>query len=487
MAAPKTRKTKRTVKVAAAQLPSLPLASADKSLAVIERAVRDAARRGSELLVLPECAYPAYYLGKVSDYRSAKVMSGQAFVERLSKVAADNKINLVCGFVDDSAEALRNAAVVIDATGAECGRHHKSFLWGEDNDWFQPGDRLAPFETPLGKIGVVICADARAPETAAGLVAAGARLIAVPACWVNLADRPGQYGNPQAEFMIQGRAQECSVPFIAANKFGAETDELGYCGGSLIVDADGKVLAQAPPDKAAVIQARVSLAAPPTIEIPDWGVRRIFSNYPPVQPEADGLGGVKIAVAPSRLVCSMAEDSEGRDLFHSFAAQGVRIVGTCLDSSGLAERVEIYGRALGMTVIGYPFVERLMIERFGAFGCVASEHIYSFVPARVMSLDGASIVFVTGEEVPLPLLRTRAAENRVFIAAATADSAALIAPDGDVIDAVGASDSRAVIAEIDLTDSADKHVYPGTHIWEQRRPAVYADAFGIDRKLMPRR
>jgi len=468
-----------TIRVGAAQLPAVPLARHANAWPVIAEAAAQAAAQRLDMLVLPECAYPAYYLESAAAYRSSGAERSEQFLGRLRELARSHKLQLVCGFVDEREDRLFNSAVVIDAQGNECGRVDKSFLWGADNDYFSPGESIAPVSTPLGKIGVLICADGRAPEIAVGLAAGGARLIAVPTCWVNVARDAGEYHNPQAEFMIAGRAIECGVPIVAANKFGPETAELSYCGMSLICDRGGKVLAQAPPDAAALISAEVKLAAPPRVEVPDWAQRRMFSRHPAIEPDLDSLDMVRIAVVPRSRVLPLEEDESGRDEFERLADDGVQVVATSLPETDEAERLEIYGRALGMAVVCFPFIERLMVEQFGAFGCVASKHVGCFVPVRFMALDGASIVFVTGKEVPVPLLRTRAVENRIFVAAADSDSAVLIDPAGAVIGHAPSGSGKHIVADIDLRLTACKEVFPKTHIWAQRRPHVYARAFGV--------
>ncbi len=468
--------TGRTIRVAAAQLPGLPLAEADRSLALIDQAIDQAAARGTDLLVVPECAYPAYYLGGADVYRRASLLSSEQFVAHLAEKAAARRIHLVCGLVEDTGSALYNSAVAIDAAGRECGRVRKSFLWGDDNRWFTPGDRVAPIDMPIGRIGVLICADGRAPEIAAGLVAQGAELIVIPTCWVNVAP-PGKFFNAQAEFMIEGRALECRVPFVAANKFGRETDHLSYCGWSMILDADAATLAKAPPDEPALIDAEITLAPPAPRAMPAWALERVVANDAPVTGPANRAYPLKIAVVPSQMLVNSACGAASQDLLARLAADGAQVVGTALETEELAERIEVYGHSLGIAVIGFPFVERLMIERFGAFACISTEHVYDFAATRAMALDGAAIVFVAGDPVPLPLLRTRAAENRMFIAAASPTTAALVAPTGKIIGSVEQGSEAPVVAEIDLTESADKQVFDMTNVWEQRRPSAYAAAF----------
>lgn len=474
-----------TIKVAAAQLPGLPLDRAAESLDRIEKAVADAASRKADLLILPECAYPAYWLDSIAAYRAARRLSSGEFVARLTQLAKRHGINLVCGLVEEAGDHLYNSAVVIDAAGNECGWARKSFLWGNDNVVFQPGDSIGPIDTPVGRIGVVICADGRAPEIAMGLVAQGAQLIAIPTCWVNVAAEQGKYANAQAEFMARGRALETQVPIAAANKFGQETATLGYCGWSQILDGKGKLLAKAPPDEEVLIDAEVTLVTPQPVEVPDWSRRRIFSGLPPVLPDAEELETVRIAVVPGR-VMTPPRRSADNDLLTDLAEQGVQILATWIPNEDKAEQLILHGRAMGMVVVDHSFVERLMMESFGSFGCVASEHISLFAAARLMALDGAAIVFVAGEAVDTDLLRTRAVENRVYVAGAFSNSAVLIDPAGQVIAACEADSPRPLIKDIDLRASAHKVVFERTHIWEQRRPAVYARAFGITERFLDR-
>jgi predicted amidohydrolase len=412
-------------------------------------------------------------------------LSGEDFVTRVRELAAHYGVHLICGFVEESDGVLYNAAVVIDAHGDERGRHRKNFLWGDDNAYFAPGDSCAAIDTPLGRLGVIICADGRAPELAAGLVAQGATLIAVPTCWVNVADKPGQFRNAQAEFMLQGRALECGVPFVAANKFGRETGTVSYCGWSVILDAAGNALAQAPPDQAALLVADVQPARAEPVEIPEWAAPRLFASYPPGPPGDGMLDKLRLAVMPAALTAEALSSDADPDWFERLAADGVVTIVTSVDTVDAADQLATYGRTFGVTILAYPDAQRLMVEEFGTFGALSAADVHSFVAARAMALDGAAIFFVMGGDPPLALLRTRAAENRVFVAAAGQDSAVIISPAGAVLDTVGPADARPLVAEINLREAAAKLVYPHTHIWTQRKPAVYAKAFGIEVPFSP--
>jgi len=206
------------ITVAAGQLSARLMNEASTTLDAIERMVAQAAEQGVQLLVLPECAYPAYLLGSIQSYRIGDHLSGKAFVARLCDLAARYSLHIVSGFVEDTEQALYNSAVFIDSTGREIGRRRKIFLWHVGHEWYSPGDKICAFDSALGRIGIIICAETRVPEILATLVADGAELMAMPTCWVNTANEPGKYANIQTEYLIEARAREFGIPFVCADK-----------------------------------------------------------------------------------------------------------------------------------------------------------------------------------------------------------------------------------------------------------------------------
>jgi predicted amidohydrolase len=68
---------------------------------------------------------------------------------------------------------------LIDRQGGIAGRYDKTHLLDEDTRYV-PGTALPVFETDWGRLGVVICADRRWPETIRSLAIQGAELIAIP-------------------------------------------------------------------------------------------------------------------------------------------------------------------------------------------------------------------------------------------------------------------------------------------------------------------
>src|SRR5262249_1283523 len=128
----------QTITVAAAQLAARQMNDATAALDGIATSIKRAAEKRVDLLVLPECAYPAYLIGSVDSYRAGDHLSSEEFVAWLTRRAASHRLHIICGFVEDAKHSLFNSAIFIDDRGRELGRVRKRFLWNADHDWFAP-------------------------------------------------------------------------------------------------------------------------------------------------------------------------------------------------------------------------------------------------------------------------------------------------------------------------------------------------------------
>ena len=360
----------RTIRAAAGQMIAHTLAQREGVWAVMERLARQARQEQVDLLVLPECTYPAYWLESAATYRATDRLPHARTLERLSALAAESRLYLVCGFVEEAGDRLYNSAAVIDAGGRLIGVARKTFLWDCDNRWFTPGDRISVFDTPLGRLGVQICADARAPETTATLAAGGAELVAMPTAWVNGSKAPGQAWNIQPDFLIESRAREFGLPFVCADKAGPE-GPMHYVGQSLIVGADGCVLRRAAPTGEALMIADI---------VPARGRPAALTN-----------------AQRQRLLAAPRE-------YPPTAEHGTLRVGVDGFDAGSARSVIVDGQAAR-----------------------------SFVEIRIHALAGAQAVCVRDADDDLATLRARAAENRVFVLARSPAWCVIIAPDGALL------------------------------------------------------
>jgi predicted amidohydrolase len=271
----------RSIRIAAIQLRAHDRAAFAESLDGIVAAV-DAAAARAELVVLPEGTLPAYVLGDEPVDHAAI----EAAIDRLCLSARRSGVAIVTGAAILSPGALRphNAAVVIDRDGSVAGHADKLFLWHFDRRWFSPGERVAPIQTSLGKLGVLVCADGRLPTIARALVDRGAELLVMPTAWVTSGRNPHALENVQADLLARVRAYENGTPFVAANKCGAEFGMVAYCGKSQAVDASGAIVALAGELEPETIFATLELGgARPHRATPARPARRAMSEAAPLR------------------------------------------------------------------------------------------------------------------------------------------------------------------------------------------------------------
>jgi len=253
---------------------------------LIERIERAAIDR--DLLVLPEGTFPAYVLGDdtIDERLAVEVIDGLAGVARRASCA------IVAGTAVRRGDVLYNGALVIDRDGSVAGSAEKIFLWHFDRQWFAPGVTIAPVQTSIGRLGVLICADGRMPGIARALVDRRAELLVMPTAWVTSGRDPHHRENLQADLLGRVRAFENGVPFIAANKCGVERGMVAYCGKSQIIDASGEVVAIASQEHEEVITANISITAPAPM-------RARLPAPPPREP--GGERGTRVAISASPL------------------------------------------------------------------------------------------------------------------------------------------------------------------------------------------
>jgi len=436
----------KRLKVAAVQLAAQTMESAGSVWPRIERWVREAASAGCGLVVIPECSYPAYVLGSAERARGADILGRTAIVERFAALARECRITLVAGFAEDWEGKLWNSAGVWDSAGRLLGVQRKTFLFDCDNEWFSHGTSIEPIATEHGRIGIVICADARAPEVSATLVNRGAELIVVPTAWVNMAKGAGEYWNVQPDCLIRARAMEFGVAYVCADKCGIEPP-MQYVGFSQIVGADGSVVATAGPVQETCIVGEVAVGSGLTSRVDDAFCSLLNSPYERLEGSTDRHFTIGLAPDPG----------DQQDARKCFAAQGVRVA--LLDD----KMIDPIGRVASFAALGICLMSPALLRTFFA--------------ARLVALRGTRLIFSQGvREDELPLLRARAAENRVFVGI-TSSVARIIAPSGRIV-AESSSSGEALVASIDLGEADDKHATPLTNIFEQRRPELYELGLG---------
>jgi len=241
------------VRVAAAQFFSGTDVSAN--LRLCTEYLRRAAEVGAQLLVTPENS------NRVRDFASreeawefAETLDGD-FVSGLRQACADLGTYLVAG-VDlrgTQAPDVHIGQVLIGPDGEILKVHRKHIFWDYEYTLFVPGDEpIEVVDTPIGRLGLLMCADGIVPEVPRLLGLAGAQI---------LCNSLNSRGPDELRSHVPLRAMENRVWHVSANTVGGPADAYPWMGGSQVVAPDGQVLAGADECTEMLVHADIAPAA----------------------------------------------------------------------------------------------------------------------------------------------------------------------------------------------------------------------------------
>ncbi|MGJ5047747.1 N-carbamoyl-D-amino-acid hydrolase [Bradyrhizobium oligotrophicum] len=258
----------RIINVAAAQMG--PIQRDDGREAVVTRMIAlldEAKRRGADLIVYPELAlttfFPRWYMEEQAEVDGwfERDMPNTA-VQPLFDRAAQHGIAMYLGYAELTPDGHHyNTAVLTDRAGNIVGKYRKVHLPGHEEfepershqhlekRYFEPGDLGFPVWRNLGGIiGMAICNDRRWPETYRVMGLQDVELVLIGYNTPSVNSLKSAEGLQQRLFhnrlSAQAGAYQNSCWVVAVAKAGVE-DGHHLIGGSLIVNPDGEIVAEA--------------------------------------------------------------------------------------------------------------------------------------------------------------------------------------------------------------------------------------------------
>jgi len=205
---------------------------------MVEPYIAEAAQRGAQLVVLsehfPTQNIPATW-SKQPHIDSAEAIPGGPISTFFCALAKQYRIYIVVGMYERDGLSIYNDAVLFSPEGVVAGKYRKvAPTMPEMAKGIRPGADYPVFDTPFGRVGMMVCWDTHFPETARELAKRGAEIIAVPA-----------YGFQT--LLVQARAVENQIHIITSiYEDDGKSDPLSRWGISGIIDPEGKVVARAP-------------------------------------------------------------------------------------------------------------------------------------------------------------------------------------------------------------------------------------------------
>ncbi|MCQ4628665.1 N-carbamoylputrescine amidase [Shinella sp. CPCC 100929] len=255
----------------------------EANLEKLETHVREAARRGAQLVVLQELFEGVYFCvdeDKIHNAR-ARPLQGHPTVARMAALARETGVVLPVSLFERDGARLFNTLVMIDADGKVLGHYRKSHIPDSpgysEKFYFADGDTgFRVFETAAGKVGAGVCWDQWFPEAARAMVLLGAEVLVYPTAIGSEPSYPGWDSRDHWQRVMQGHAGANLTPVIAASRIGVEagkTSAVTFYGSSFIADHTGAKLAEADRVSEGVITAALDLDAIAEARR-SWGVFR---------------------------------------------------------------------------------------------------------------------------------------------------------------------------------------------------------------------
>jgi predicted amidohydrolase len=224
----------------------------EHDLGRVGKLVGDARAQGVRLLVLPDAAlggYPAEP-GRPGADRPVPpgppaLVPGDPALRRVAALAGDM---VVCvGYCEADGDDRYNAAVCLSGDGV-LGRHRKVHLPPGEAGVYRAGDTFTAFDTPVGRVGMLIDYDKTFPEAARSLALDGAEVLACLSAWpASVTDRAPRLAQDRQSRLFDlydcARAAENQVVVVSANQTGS-TGGLRFLGQAKVVGPGGNVLAR---------------------------------------------------------------------------------------------------------------------------------------------------------------------------------------------------------------------------------------------------
>jgi predicted amidohydrolase len=268
----------------------------------VETIVRHARRAGVRLLVLPHAVLGGYLEDLVDpgpDELPPTFTTDDPVFLRLQEIAAEMVICL--GFAEKIGRQRFNTAICFDGGGI-LGRHQKVHQPPGEAVWYSAGDDFSAFDTPIGRLGMLIDYDKTFPEAARSLALDGAQIIACLSAWpASMTQRTSQLTADRQTRLFDlydmARAAENQVFVVSANQTGG-IGELRFLGHAKIVDPAGQQVARTGP-KAGLATAEIDVEGEVT------RARRVLHHL-----EERRLDAYRLAAGPTPVVTRSPPISE---------------------------------------------------------------------------------------------------------------------------------------------------------------------------------
>jgi predicted amidohydrolase len=210
--------------------------------------IDDARQAGAALLVLPDAALGGYLADLRHPDPDALPPALKPDDPLLTRIAALAAEMVVCvGYCEADGEARYNAAVCLTGDGV-LGRHRKVHQPAGESIAYSAGDRFDAFDTPIGRVGMLIDYDKTFPEAARSLALDGAEILACLCAWpTSVTNRARRMARDRQALLFDlydcARAAENQVILASSHQTGV-MGGMRFLGQAKVVGPGGNILAR---------------------------------------------------------------------------------------------------------------------------------------------------------------------------------------------------------------------------------------------------
>ncbi len=270
----------KNVKVAIAQL-GCKLFENEATLLEVQKNISEAAKKGAQLVLFPEAMVGGYLRGsQVGCYMGGRTLEGRKLyakyhanaldvpgpeTEKLGEMARDANIFIVIGIIERDGGTLYCTALFFGPDGTLLGKHRKLMPTGQERvTWgFGDGSTLPVFDTPLGKIGAVICWENYMPLLRMTMYSKGIQIYCAPT-----ADERESWHASMRHIAVEGRCFVLSAnqyyrledqPVGLNTEFQDAPNGIVARGGSCVIDPFGNYVVEPVFDQNALLVADLDM------------------------------------------------------------------------------------------------------------------------------------------------------------------------------------------------------------------------------------
>ncbi len=186
--------------------------------------IEHAALLGVKLIVTPQHFSSPAWLPDAGEARMAANAS-EVVIARVAGIAACHSCTIVLPVIEATKSGFAPVAVLIGPDGRPIGRYHQVHLEPEAERWAVAGEEFRVFDTPVGRLGLMLGFDGLYPESARVLTLLGADIVVWSGAWRHRYER---------ELLAVPKAEDNRVCVVLANR-----TDCPYPGGSLVIPPNG--------------------------------------------------------------------------------------------------------------------------------------------------------------------------------------------------------------------------------------------------------